>query len=497
MPSRPEAPGLRRELLAVLLACVFLSGIDSNIVNTALPAIGLSLGAGAGAAWAISSFMLSLAVCTPIFGKLSDVHGRRPMLIAAVLIYTLASAICALAPDITVLIIGRALQGAGISGMTVLASIAVADHVPSRERTHYQAMFMTSYAIASLAGPFFGGLLTQWLGWRWIFIINPPLGLLILVAIVRVWPRDVAIRQVGGSIDYAGAALLTIATACAMAALDRIGAPANRQSAAALAVASLLAIGLLVRVERRAADPFLPLRTIVLPPLPNTLLISILTAFPFFGSIVFLPLYLQLARGLDPMLSGLALAPQVVGLIVSSWAASRIVRAGGSFAACVLCGVSMVSAGLLLIGLVALYGGSLWLLEAAVLVLGLGGGMVRPNLMALVQQAVPRADMGIGTATLTFVHMLAGAAGVGISSALLQVRIDHLSGERGEALLAAAATHRPQAMEVYGGAVASIFLGGGLLALGAVAMAVRLLRRERRIMPEAATGGLHESWESP
>jgi EmrB/QacA subfamily drug resistance transporter len=482
----------RLTVLGLLLATC-LTGLDNNIVNTALPRIATEFREVGHLSWIITSFMMGQCVVMPVYGKLSDLYGRKRLFVVAIVLFLIGSALCGFSKSILELAGFRAVQGLGASGIMTLSSTVVADLVEPKERGRYLGMFMGMLAASSLAGPLVGGAITSWLNWRWVFYVNIPLGGLVLILLAATLPGriDRAGTAPAPKIDYSGGLLIVAAAACLMLTLSLGGVTYGWGSTpiVGLGVMFLVFSAFLAWQERRAAEPILSPRLLSNRVLLACMATSVLVAFPFFGAVVFMPLYFQLVLGMNPAQSGLGMLPQIIGLVVSSNISGWLMRRGGSNTALIRLGVGGVAIGLLLIGVSMAAHRSLWELEAALLVLGLGGGMVRPNLIISAQSAVKEPDVGSATSTLVFVHTLAGTAGVSTAGAIMAGRLvgyvtPRLPRLNAHAILSSGldqiaalpALERGVVLDGYAAAISSTFLISGLIALASILVASRIPR---------------------
>ncbi|KAF1047284.1 MDR family MFS transporter [Xylophilus sp.] len=411
-----------RIAVAGLMLAMVLSALDQNIVAAALPRMASDLGGLAHLPWVATAFMVASTVSTPLYGRLSDIHGRRPLFVVSIGIFLAASALCGLARSMPELIVFRALQGLGAGGLMTLSQTTIGDLVGPRERARWQGLFTGAFAVCSVVGPALGGLLTQALSWRWVFYVNLPVGAvalaLLLVALGRA-PRAAA--RSGRRIDTAGAALLAAATLLWLAArlLGGHGIAWASWRMAGLAAGALVLLAAFVAVERRVAEPLMDLSLFGVPAFRAGVLATAAMAFAMMGALVFLPLYLQLVLGRQPAEAGLLMLPQVAGMVVSAAVGGRLVARTGRFQRALRIGVALEGAGLALLAVCAFAGAPAAAFGAALVLLGLGMGVGMPNATVIVQNAVPRGQLGAATATMSFLRSLGGVAGVAVSGAVM------------------------------------------------------------------------------
>jgi len=497
----PVSARQRRIVFAGLMLALTLASLDQNIVGTALPRIVGDLGGLAHLSWVVTAFLLTSTATTPLYGKLSDMWGRKPLFFAAIILFLIGSALCGMAQSMTQLILFRGLQGLGAGGLFTLSQTTVADLVAPRDRGRYQGLFAGVFAIASVAGPLLGGFITDALSWRWIFYVNLPVGAAALVLIaVGLQQRVAPVRH---RIDYAGAVLLTAATSTTLLVLSWGGTvyPWSSPIITGLGFGALMLFALLVQCERRAVEPMLPPYLFTNRIFVIAAIVTSLTAMALIGANVFLPLFFQLVEGASPSIAGLMVAPLMGGLITSSMIGGRLVSATGRYKIFAVWGLATASIAYGVMAFVARYGSNTILIEAALALLGIGIGLVMPNLTTAIQNAVARAHLGVATSTNGFFRSLGGSFGVGVSGALMTGQLHRLlppawttKGPDGRSLLegsvdqiASLPTDQHLAIvEAYRYAIGSTFLAGG--AVASVAFLVVLFLPERPL--EGATKGV-------
>ncbi len=427
---RPEPQASPRELRVVLtglMLALTLAALDQNIVATALPHITSELGGLRYLSWVVTGFLVASTVSAPLYGRLSDLYGRKPAFLVSISIFLLGSALCGLAASMRALIAFRTVQGLGAGGLIVLAQTVIGDLVPPRERGRYQGLFAAVFAACSVAGPLLGGLITQYASWRWIFYVNLPVGAVamgLIVAGLRPRPLGPAPR-----LDWLGAALLVVGTCCLLLLLSWGGAvyPWSSAPVLGLAAAAAAAYALLAFVERQAAQPILP---------PNLFTNGVfvistaaigLAAMALFAAVVFLPLMFQLLMGASPATAGLMISPMMGGVIVASVVGGRVVSRTGRYKTLPVLGLFAASLAFLGLAWSARARTGAAPVEALLVAMGLGVGLVMPNLITAIQNAVPRAELGGATAASAFFRSLGGALGVALAGAVLAGRL-HAAG---------------------------------------------------------------------
>jgi EmrB/QacA subfamily drug resistance transporter len=425
-------------ILIGLMLGMFLAALDQTIVATALPRISSDLHGIEHLSWIVSAYLLTSTAATPIYGKLSDLYGRKIMLQIAIVIFLLTSILCALAATMGQLIAFRALQGLGGGGLLAMAHATIADVISPRERGRYQAYIASTFAVSSVIGPVLGGLFVDHLTWRWVFWINLPIAVGALVLSELTLKRLVA-RRLRHRIDYPGAVLIVAAVCCVLLVTTMGGNEAAWDSPliAGLAAGAVVLFALCVVQERRASEPILPPRLFADRVFLIASMVNVLTSIIMLGGIVFMPLFLQLVYGLGAGDSGLMLIPFTGATVVAAISAGRLMAATGRYKIFPLVGVTLILAGMVWLSMVtpatplALTGG-------AMVLCGLGIGLVMPILVVVVQNTVETRDLGTATASISFFRSMGGSFGVALFSAVVIARLNSLVGAvPGQAVLGA------------------------------------------------------------
>ncbi|WP_176903258.1 MDR family MFS transporter [Nonomuraea maritima] len=396
-----------------LLLAMFLAALDQTVVSTAMPTIVGELHGLESMSWLVTAFALASGIATPLFGKLSDMYGRRTLYLAAIVLFVAGSALCAVAQSMGQLIAFRAFQGVGAGGLMVLTMTIAADLATPRERARFQGLFGGVFGLASIAGPLVGGYLTEHISWRWIFFVNLPLGAVALAVAFTVLklPRRTSPHR----IDWLGAALLAGLLTCLTLFASWGGSvhPWSSPVVVGLGVGAVLLGVLFVLVERTAAEPILPLRLFRSASFTIPVVTVVLMATAMLGLATFLPMFLQLARGVGASESGLLLLPLVGGMIVASTLGGQIVTKLGRYKWLIVGGA--VSAGVagVLFATMGLHT-SAFVSGTYMVLCGLGLGVMGQNLLLAVQTTTPETDRGTATSVVTFARGVGGAVGVAV-----------------------------------------------------------------------------------
>jgi EmrB/QacA subfamily drug resistance transporter len=417
--------GARREVLIVLpglLLAIMLAMLDQLIVSTALPRIVGTLGGVTHLSWVVTAYVLAATVTTPLYGKLGDMYGRKRLLVAAILIFLVGSALSGLAHSIDQLIAFRAVQGLGAGGLLVGAIATLGDLVSPRERGQYMGYMMATMMLAMIAGPLVGGYITDSLSWRWIFYINMPVGgaaLLYLAATLHL-PRHTVKRK----IDYLGAALLALAATAVVLLTTWGGSQYGWGSPVIIGLALLAAVSALAfcLAETRAAEPVLPLHVFRNLNFTLSSAMSFLTGLMLFGALTFLPLYQQTVQHLSATGSGLMLIPMMFGSMVTTILAGQVTTRTGEYKIFPILGGLGMTAGLLLLTQLSI-NTSLVVSGLYFAVLGIGMGFLMNMTTIIVQNSVEPRDMGVASSSRTFFQQIGGSIGVSIFGVIFARRL--------------------------------------------------------------------------
>ncbi|MEV0242763.1 MFS transporter [Streptomyces sp. NPDC050674] len=420
--ARERVPGNVMVSIGALLLGMLLAALDQTIVSTALPTIVSDLGGLDHLSWVVTAYLLAATAATPLWGKLGDQYGRKRLFQTAIVIFLIGSALCGTAQDMGQLIAFRALQGLGGGGLIVLSMAIVGDLVPPRERGRYQGLFGAVFGATSVLGPLLGGLFTQHLSWRWVFYVNLPVGVVALAVIAAVLhiPRT-ARRHV---IDYLGTFLIAAVATCLVlvASLGGTTWAWGSWRIAGLAVLGVALAVAFVAVERRAAEPVLPLKLFRVRTFTLSAVISFVVGFAMFGAMTYLPTFLQVVQGVSPTMSGVHMLPMVLGLLLASTASGQIVSRTGRWKVFPIAGTGITTLGLLLLHRLDEHSSTAEL-SGCFFVFGLGLGLVMQVLVLIVQNAVGYEDLGVATSGATFFRSIGASFGVAVFGTVFAGRL--------------------------------------------------------------------------
>ena len=403
-----------------ILLCILLAALDQTVVIPAVPAIATELNGYSHLSWIVSAYLLTSTAATPIYGKLSDIYGRRALLLPALALFIVASVLCALSQTLTQLIAFRALQGLGGAGLMAMAQAAIADVVAPRERGRYQGYMAGMWGVASVGGPLVGGFVTDHLSWTYVFWINVPLGLVAMWLCNRALKLLPVPRPVRPRIDYVGAALLTAAVTCLLLVLSWGGTEYPWFSATIVGMtgAGVVLIAVLVWHERHTPEAILPPRLFANAVYVRGVVIAFFTSIALLGVTFLLPLYFQLLRGEDASTSGLMLMPYLVANVIGSYIGGQLSRWLGRTKAPLIGGLAVTSVGLAMLTTAAV-GSPIALVVVGMSVTGFGIGTCLPNTLIMVQNAADTRDIGTATGALLFLRSMGGAFGSTLVGSLL------------------------------------------------------------------------------
>jgi EmrB/QacA subfamily drug resistance transporter len=415
----------RRTVLIVLpglLLAILLAMLDNLIVSTALPRIVGTLGGVAHLSWVVTAYILASTITTPFYGKLGDMYGRKKFFITAIIIFLVGSALSGLSQSMAELITFRALQGLGAGGLMVSAMATLGDLVSPRERGKYMSYMMVVMMLATIGGPLVGGVITTDFSWRWIFYINLPVGGAALIYLMAV--LHVPTKRVQHRVDYLGGGLLAVA-ATAVILLATWGGTEYGWGSFEIVGLALLAVATtagFLFTERRAAEPMLPLHVFRNRNFSLAMVLTFLTGVAMFGAMTFLPLYQQTVQGASPTISGLMLAPMMLGVTITSILAGQVTTRTGKYKMFPILGGAIMGGGMYLltqldVNTTRTTSGLYYV------VLGLGMGFIMQMVSLIAQNSVEQRDMGVASSARMFFQQIGGSLGVAAFGAIFASRL--------------------------------------------------------------------------
>jgi len=416
----PQATDWRTKItLAGVALGIFMAALESTIVGTAMPTVVASLGGIELYSWVAVAYMLTSTIMTPIWGKMADLTGRRPAFFGGMGLFLIGSALSGAAHSMAQLIAFRALQGLGAGALFPVGMTIVADLLTLEKRTKTIALFSGMWGLASLFGPQAGGYLTEYLSWRWVFYINLPFG---LIAAAMVWATytERHERHPEIKLDYAGTATIAVALTLLLLAVEK-----GEDFGATLTVISLIACALLtvvfIRIERQSLEPLIPLDLFHHRVVIVTTAHGLFAGMMLFGSMIYLPLFIQAVIGTTATQAGEVLTPYILAWMVAAITGGRLMLRLG-YRPVVIAGMLLMLAGSLPLARVDVNTTRLYL-TFAVIPLGMGGGLTLASLMIGAQHSVPRARLGVVTSTVQFARSVGASLGIGMMGAVMSWRL--------------------------------------------------------------------------
>jgi EmrB/QacA subfamily drug resistance transporter len=417
MPAISMEHGQKLQILGAIMLALFLGALDQTIVGTALPVIVTELSGLELITWVTTAYLLTSTVSVPFYGKLSDIYGRRPLLLIGVGIFLIGSILAGLSQTMEQLILFRGIQGIGAGALFPISLAVIGDLFTPAERGKYQGLFGAVFGISAIVGPALGGFITDAISWHWIFFINLPLGLISLAIIWRYLPT-LRVAGASRSLDYLGALVFTIGVSLLLLGLS------NKQfgewtdlNVGGFTLAGLVLGAIFFVIEARAAEPIVPPALFRNRTYAGSIVATFLTSFGFFGAIIFLPLWFQSVQGASPTESGYQILPLLVGLIGGATISGAVVSRTGKYKAILLGALALMGVALALMTqlrtdtpLPVLW---VWMFLA-----GLGIGPTFSVFTTVVQNAVPFDKLGVATANLTFFRQIGGSVGLAIVGTL-------------------------------------------------------------------------------
>ena len=432
-PATLESPtktGTQRNitlLFGALLVTMLLASLSQTVLSSALPTIVGELHGVEHMTWVITAYLLASTIVMPVYGKVSDSFGRKPVLLIAIVLFIAGSVYGAFAGDMTGLIIARVVQGLGGGGLMILSQAAIADVIPARDRGKYMGILGAVFAVSSVAGPLLGGWFTEGPGWRWAFLINIPLGILAIVAtalLLRLPPKNNVERP---KVDYLGMATLGLATTAIVLIATWGGSTFewNSPEIVGLIVGAIVTAVLFVFVESRVAEPVMPLALFRDRNFNLSTLAALLTSIAMFGAIGYMPTYLQMATGATATEAGLLMIPMMGALLLTSVATGQLVSKTGKYKLPPIIGSVVLAVGMWLLSSVTIDTPT-YVICVALAVIGLGLGSSMQILTLVVQNSFPHRMVGTATASNNYFRQVGGSLGSAVVGSVFAARLTEL-----------------------------------------------------------------------
>lgn len=427
------ASGKRHILLvfAGLMMTMLLASLDQTILSTALPTIVGELSGVDHMLWVTTAYILASTIMLPVYGKVGDLIGRKGIFIGAISVFIIGSIVGGLAPNMTWLIIGRAIQGLGGGGLMILSQAIIADVVPARERGKYMGIMGGVFAFSSVAGPLLGGWFTEGIGWRWVFWINIPLGLLAIASAAFFLRLPKVVNKQRPKLDVAGMLLLAIASTSIVLTTTWGGTTYDWTSGIiiGLIVSAVLSVLAFIKVESRAAEPIMPLHLFKKRNFLLTTGAGLIIGVAMFGAMAYLPTYLQMVTGVNATKAGFMMIPMMAGLLVSSIGSGALVSKTGRYKWFPVVGTSIVVVALLLLSTMTPTL-PVWILCSYLALMGIGLGLSMQILVLIVQNTFPLKQVGTATAGNNYFRQIGASIGAAVVGSLFTARLTQLLSER-------------------------------------------------------------------
>jgi EmrB/QacA subfamily drug resistance transporter len=509
--SKSQATATRiAPIFGALMLVLLIASLDQTVVSTALPTIAGDLGGASKLAWVVTAYMLASTITTPLSGKLGDLYGRKVVLQTALAVFLVGSILCGLSQNMTELILFRAIQGLGGGGLMVTTQAAIGDVVPARDRGRYSGLMGGVFGISTVIGPLLGGFFVDNLSWRWIFYINVPIGVIAFVVIAAVF--TVRAERTHHDVDYIGIALLA-AGLSSIVLLTTLGGNTYAWGSAeiiGLGVAGVVLILAFLWVESRASEPVLPLNLFRNRVFAVCSAVGFVVGVALFGSVTYLPLFLQLVKGSSPTISGLEMLPLMAGVLISSIGSGAVITRTGRYKIFPIMGTALMVVGMVLLSRLDV-GTTIPQASLSMLVLGLGLGGVMQVLVLVVQNAVDYSQLGVATSGASLFRSMGGSIGTPIFGAILTSQLASnlhaafpraagqvgqlTSGATPDAIQSLPPGIRDAFRHAYVEALHPVFLTGA--AVAAVAFVLTWFIKEVALRKTVAGQGVPESIASP
>ncbi|WP_308240235.1 MULTISPECIES: MDR family MFS transporter [Corynebacterium] len=416
-------------VFSCLMLGMLMSSLGQMIFSTALPTLVGELGGVEHMSWVITIFLVTMTIGMPIYGKLGDQVGRKPLYIIAIVLFLTGSAVGALAQNMTMMIIARGIQGAGAGGLMIGSQSIIADVIPARERGKYMGIMGSVFGLSSVLGPLLGGFFTDGPGWRWALWFNLPLGLLCLSMVIPFMKLPRHHRQ--ARFDYLGAIFLAIATSCLILFITWGGRdyPWGSAMILTLIAVTVVATTIFVIVERRVENPLVPMGLFRVRNFTLSTIGGTIVGVVMFGTLAYMPTYIQMVHSMSPTAAGLMMIPMMAGMIITSTISGRRVSQTGNYKWYPVVGMVIVALAMVLFGQFTEQD-SLLRLGTVLAIMGVGLGLVMQILVLIVQNAFPITMVGTATATNNFFRQIGGAIGTAVIGSVFTHRLQDLLAER-------------------------------------------------------------------
>lgn len=477
----------RREILTVfsgLMAGLSLASLDGTAVNTAIATMVADLGGLSSYAWVGTAYLLTSTISNALFGKLSDLYGRKLMFQVAIITFIVGSVGCGIAQSMSFLVMSRGVQGIGGGGLMSMAFVIIADTVPPRERGRYVGLITSVFAVGSVVGPLVGGFFVEQLSWRWIFFINIPIGIVALI--ITSAALRIPFHRTDRKVDYVGAALLTTSVTCLILMLSWTSEEYGWASGSSMVLgtaAVLLGIAFFFW-EKHAPEPVMPLHLFSNDTIRITVPLVAFAGSIIYGANAFIPLFLQAVTGVSPTNSGLLLVPIMMGVTVMSVATGRMTTRTGKYKHWPVVGAVSLTIGMVLLSFMADSAAGLASALVGMLFVGLGIGSIMPTSTLASQNAVEWHELGVASSTVTFFRTLGGVIGLAAFGAVLN---SGLTGKVDEQVLQAPRKikdlpepTRSDVLEVLSSAITNIYKIAIPISILVIIIALRLPARPLR-----------------